>query len=211
MRIKEYYKLTKSATTNCLKISGLIFTTISVIIWGLTEGISVSGSIIIFIKTFILCFLTGNTLGLFITGLAFAEGYLQVKNTIQVYNSIPFEIRDKYDLKIFVLPLNPKYNYLKMRIYSRKPKTPVIIIDKLSGPARVQLILAIGSQNKNFPQLRIEIDKRYRKERINLIGWGLCKTINWKNFKRLSPEEIDKHIDRLLLISGKEEVKPEFN
>jgi hypothetical protein len=210
MKIKEYYILTKPTTKSCLKISGIIFTAISVIIWGIW-GVSDSkpGSIIEPVRIFVICFLAGNIFGLFIACMAFIEGFMQVKNVFRLYDSIPLEIRMLYKLKKKQQPLNPKYNYMKMIILSTKPGIPFLLFDRLNSD-RVRIIIINHFDGKDLYPLKLKIDRDYRQEQISLTGWGLAKTVKWRKNKMATAYGIDSCIEELITVSFKENLEIEF-
>lgn len=212
MKIKDYYKLTMPTTKSGLKISGIILTAICVIIWitwGMAETHNNSGSIIDPVKTFIICFLAGNTLGLFITYMAFMDGFRQVRNTILLHDSIPSETKERYGLRIIAQPLNLRYNYLKIQIVSSKIESPLLIFNRLSNPDSVRIIIKICFDNR-FQSLKLKIDKNYRKQKITLTGWGLAKMIKWQKKQTLNSFEIEKIINELMAIAQKENLDIEF-
>ncbi|MDR1169312.1 MAG: hypothetical protein LBK97_00565 [Prevotellaceae bacterium] len=210
MKIKEYYILTKPATKNCLKISGIIFTAISVIIWGIW-GVSdsKSESIIEPLKIFVICFLAGNIFGLFIACLAFMGGYRQLKNAFRLYDSIPLKIRKQYEIKKKHQPLNPKYNYMKMLILSSRPGVPFLLFDRLNSD-RVRIIIINHLDGKDLYPLKLKIDRDYKQEQISLTGWGLAKTLKWRKNQTPTSSEIDSCIEELITVSFKENLDIEF-
>ncbi|MDR1170282.1 MAG: hypothetical protein LBK97_05560 [Prevotellaceae bacterium] len=210
MKIKDYYKLTKPTTENCLKISGIIFTAFSVIIWGISEVNNSPESIIDPVKVFIICVLTGNTFGLFIACLAFMEGFRQVKSTILLHNSIPPEIKKQYELKMMIKPLNPMYNYLKMQICSSRQEVPLLFFDRLASPDRVVIIIKNRLDDIDFQSLKLKIDRNYRQEQVSLTGWGLAKTVKWRKNRILTASEIENSIEKLIAISLRENLDIEF-
>jgi hypothetical protein len=210
MKIKDYYILTKPTTKNCLKISGIIFTAISVIIWGIW-GVSDSRSesIIEPVRVFVICFLAGNIFGLFIACLAFMEGYRQVKNVSRLYKSIPLKIREQYELKKKHQLLNPKYNYMKMLILSSKPGVPFLLFNRQSS-GRVRIIIINHLDGKDLYPLKLKIDRDYKREQISLTGWGLAKTVKWRKNQTLTSSEIDSCIEELITVSSRENLEIEF-
>ena len=81
MNFREYFKLTKETSKNCLKICGVIFTSIYAIIALITgyKNVSFADSI----EIFVLCFLLGNGFGLLIWALAITSSYGQIKSMIK--------------------------------------------------------------------------------------------------------------------------------
>lgn len=206
MKLTEYYVLTKDTTKNCLKYCGIIFTSISAIIWGISVVKNSSESIFPII-VFIISFLAGNTLGLFITAIAFMEGFKQVNNTICLYDSIPSDIKKQYSLEIHSQQLNPNHNYLKIQIQSTKPNFPLLIFERLTNPNSIRIIIIGTLKDRDFDKFRLSIDSKYQKEKITITGYGLTQTISLKRYQTLSSSDIEKSIQRLLTVSQKENLE----
>ncbi|MDR1983551.1 MAG: hypothetical protein LBQ28_01825 [Prevotellaceae bacterium] len=207
MKFREYYKLTKITTKNCLKISGVIFTAISAIIYGITETMNRSDSIIEVTIVFFTCFLLGNSFGLFICILAIISGFKQVQSTIHFYNSIPTAIREKFELGLQPKPLNDRYNYLNLQIIGYISNAHLLVFEQLKSINGVQIILMCKFDNNLNLQKRIlEIGKKYKKEQIALTGWGLSKRVKKKKWKSITEAEIENYINELFVVSEKEKI-----
>lgn len=203
MNFRDYYKLTKETTNSCLKICGVIFTSIYAII-AVIIGYK-NESFVDSIEIFVLCFLLGNGFGLFIWVLAITSAYGQTKSMIKFFNSIPNEVKEKFGLSLIAKPQNSKYNYLQLEIVDSKSENPYIFnFDK-----EFVWIAIINDLRtvENFQKRMIEIQKKYKKERIVLTGWGLRKNIKWKDWKGISNEEINQIFEILRTISIEENLK----
>jgi hypothetical protein len=203
----EYFKLTKFTTITFLKITGIIFSTICVILLILTEYEDVfilSDSIVTPIKWLIICILCGNGFGLFICIMAVTSSYRDVKSTYLLFFSIPQEIKEKFDITITFEKNNPKYNYPKFIICSYKPNTPILIFRRIPQKEIQIIILNQIDNNINFPKYMLSIDKKYKKQQIFLTGSGLSTIIKWKKWKKLAPSEIENYINELIITSEKE-------
>lgn len=102
MNFIDYFKVTIPTTKYCLKITGIIFTSIGVILWGITETTYGSESILDAIKIFIICFIFGNALGVFIALLAVIDGFRNQKKIILLYKTIPNDLKEKYTLDLSI-------------------------------------------------------------------------------------------------------------
>lgn len=207
MKLTDYYNLTKFTIRNCLKISGIVFTTIYalMVIVLVIKGVDREPDTAIDpVKVFIFCFLAGNLLGLFITIMGFFAGFKQVKDTIILYNLIPDETREQYGLKLYAQPQNPEYKYLNLQINSTRPETPVLFFSQLRHPHIVQIIVANYFENKKFHLLLHKINKKYRQQQVQVNGKGISKIIKWKKFRKLTSSDIKKCVDELIAISKAE-------
>ncbi len=200
MTFREYFILTKETTNSCIKICGVIFTSIYALIAIITgyRNESFSDSI----EIFFICFLLGNGCGLFIWFLAIISAYRQVKIIRKFYDSIPGEIKDRLGLSLVARPQNPKYNYLQLEILDTISKQPYIFYyDKKY--VWIAIINDLGDI-ENFQKRMIEIQKKYKKEQIVLTGWGLRKNIKLKEWQMITYEKIDMILEELKTISNKE-------
>jgi hypothetical protein len=157
------------------------------------------------IEIFALCFLLGNGFGLFIWVLAITSAYGQTKSMTKFFNSIPNEVKEKFGLSLIAKPQNRKYNYLQLEIVDTKSENPFIInFDK----EFVWIAIINDLRNvENFQKRMIEIQRKFKKERIVLTGWGLQKNIKWKDWKGISSEEIIQIFEKLRTISLEENLE----
>lgn len=202
MRFRAYFKLTKETTNNCLIICGVIFTTIYAII-AITTGY-INKSLTDAIEIFILSFLLGNGLGIFIFLLAITTSYKQVKSIQKFYHSIPDSIKEKFGLKLIAKLQNPKYNYLQLEILDTKSEQPFLFnYDKKFVCITIMNDTSILS---NFQKRTMEIHKKYKQEKIVLTGWGLKKNIKWKDWQSITDEKINGILEKLKEISNTEKL-----
>lgn len=200
MTFKEYFEITRETTNNCIKLCGVIFTTIYAVIAIISgyKNDSFSDSI----EIFLICFLLGNGLGLFVWFLAIITAHRQVKATKKFYDSIPKEIKDKFGLRLVARPQNPKYNYLLLEIHAKMSMQPYFF----NYERKHVLITIINdfSAIENFQKRMIDIRKKYKKEQIILTGWGLRKKINRNDWKILTDEKVAMILEELKTISNRE-------
>lgn len=203
MNFREYFKLTKETSKNCLKVCGVIFTSIYAIIALITgyKNESFADSI----EIFVLCFLLGNGFGLFIWALAITSSYGQIKSMIKFFNSIPHEVKERLGLRLIAKPQNPKYHYLQLEIVDTISDNPFIFnFDKESVWMAIVNNLRMVD---NFQKRMIEIRKKYKKERIELTGYGLRKNIKWKEWKGFTNEDVNLIFEKLRTISIEENLE----
>jgi len=202
MKFKEYYKTTKDTTNSCIKICGVIFTSIYVII-AIGTGYK-NQSIIDSLEIFVLCFVLGNAFGLFIWLLAITASYSQTKNTIRNFNSIPENIQKEFGFKLFVKPQNPKYNYMELDIICVDKENPISLDFEKKF---VSITLRTDLRNvDNFQKRFMEIGKKYKKQRISLTGFGLRKSIKRKDWNEITQSGVYNIIDNLKEVSKDEGV-----
>lgn len=202
---KDYYRLTKITTVTCFKIFGAIFTSIYVLI-AIITGYK-NESVLDLLEIFAISFLLGNSLGVFIWFLAISSGFQQSKSTVKFFNTIPAKIREKFGLQLIEKPQDSRYNYLNFHIISTNSETPSFF-GLFSGKKEVFITIANEFyENINFQKKMLEIQKKYKKQKITLTGWGLRKTFELKKWEMMKEDEIDGIINELLTISGLENLK----
>ena len=147
------------------------------------------------IEIFVLCFLLGNGFGLLIWALAITSSYGQIKSMIKFFNSIPHEVKERLGLRLIAKPQNPKYHYLQLEIVDTISDNPFIFnFDKKFVWIAIVNDLRMVD---NFQKRMIEIRKKYKKERIELTGYGLRKNIKWKEWKGFTNEDVNLIFEKL--------------
>lgn len=210
MNIKEitfcdYFKITRPTTSYRVKIVGVIFTVITVIIVALNPENYSSNSILEPIKMFVICFLLGNGFGLFIFSLAITEGYKQVKSTIRFYNSIPENIKMKYGIHLQPITRDKRYDYLNLQIMNRISNNLVVRFEKSKNEVFI-FLYAVFNENINFQKKVLELNKKHKKLYISLTGWGLKKTIHEKEWDNINDEKLEYCIEELCKIAHDEKM-----
>jgi hypothetical protein len=128
-----------------------------------------------------------------------------MKSTISLFNSIPKELKEKFTMFVIQAIVNPKYEYMRVRILSTKPDTPLLNLEHLDRGIGITVVANVG--DKNFQKCKLYIDKKYKKGQISLTGWGLSKVIGHKTWKKLSHSDIETHISELIMICEEEKLE----
>jgi hypothetical protein len=201
---RDYFEMTRITTNCCIKISGIIFTSIFVIIFVLTEMRYATNSILEPVKWFIICVLLGNGFGLFILFLAITSGYKQVKSTVRFYNSIPENIKIKYGIQLQPVFRDERYNYLNYQILNGIPNSPLVRFAK-SGNKVFIFLDSYFEETVNFQAKILELNKKYKRKHISLTGYGLKKTIRKKDWNHIN-DNTENHIRELFDIAHGEKM-----
>jgi len=202
MNFRDYCKLTKGTTISCIKICGVVFTSICVFI-AIVFGYK-NESFTDAIEICIICFLLGNVLGFLIWFLAITTAYRQVKTIIKFYDSIPNEIIEQFGLELMERPQNSRYYFLQLDLLDTKSAQQFLYrYDKKN----VCITMINDSDNiENFQKRMFEIKKKYKKEHIILDGWGLSKIIKWKDWQKITSEEVRFVLERLRTVCEEEDL-----
>jgi hypothetical protein len=141
---------------------------------------------------------------LFICIIAITSAYRSAKSTYLLFLSIPQKLKEKFNIGMTFGKENPKYNYLRIIIFSSKSNVPLFFFRYLSQK-RIQIIIANNIDNNiNFQKWMFMIGKKYRQQQIYLTRWGLSTIIQSKKWKTLAPHEIEDCINKLIIISENE-------
>lgn len=202
----DYLKLTRFTTKHCLRITGVVFTTIAAIIFGITAS-NYADSFPEVIKIFLICFIFGNAFGLFIFFLATLTTYQQVRSVNKLYNSLSDDLKEEYGFDIGWENTNLKYNYPQLIIFSSEADTPYLLFRYIGS--KIQLIAVSTISNMYLQQNKFSIDKRYHKQGITLMAWGICKLVNKRKCK--DPELVRSYIDEVIQVAHNENLNIQIN
>ena len=114
LTFRQYFRLNKTTTVQCLKVSSLIFgaiATIGVFAIGLKTGVKTDSWEIL-----IACELFGYAFAVFIFIVAIIEGYTKARLTINQFNKIDDYLKRQYSIELVKRPLNPKYWFMQFDI-----------------------------------------------------------------------------------------------
>ena len=200
MKFREYYKLTKKTTINCLNISGIIFTIIFITLY-IAIGIK-TNSFNYSIGVFLLCILLGYGLGFFIWILAIAHAYSQMKMTYKLYDSIPIGVKESLGLELIDKLQNSKLYFLQFNILSTKPGC-LYLFNRDKRYVWITIINNLKMVN-NFQRRVAEITRKYKDEQVLLNGLGLSKYIHRKKWNSIREEDVNLILERLKNISNDE-------
>ncbi len=205
MTFKQYIKYNKETTKSLFKISLGIFTLVFVIM-----AILISYKTQSFMESvdiFTASVLSGLLLTVFIFLLAIYTSYIEVKANIKFYNTIPTTIREKFEIILAEIRLNPKFYYLQLEVVSTNKQLP-IYFQYNKGNKEVWITIT----NKLNPEINIQkqilkFNKKYKKKGVSLTGIGLRKTIKNREWLNITDKEIEIKINELIDISNWENME----
>ena len=194
MTFKEYRKLTKTTSINCLKISGIIFSICFCIIYILTEALSTP-----FLKNLlmiVICILLGNLFAVFIWLLAVSSSFTKVKKSQKFINELPKNITDYYNITmIFDKRGDTRFNYPDCKIIGYKDDYAFLLDWEKS-----YVLLTLLNDSELLWLKKPEFDKKYKNENIELTGFGLMQKSKRKEWSQITQTELDKRIQHLIEI-----------
>jgi hypothetical protein len=202
LTLRKYFGYVKFITKYRIKTPGIIFTLICTSIRS-KEIFVTSDSIATTLKEFIICILVGNTLALLSCIFVATVAFVKIKSIVSLFYSIPKGIKEKFGLTIVVDKVNLPYKYIELRIIGIKSKAPMIYFRYLTQAIQIIIVNNINN-NEDFHKYKLNIDKRYKRQKISLTGLGLGKIIGHKKWRKLTSSEIENCINELLSTSEKE-------
>ncbi|ANW96081.1 hypothetical protein AXE80_07225 [Wenyingzhuangia fucanilytica] len=204
MKFIEYFKLTKRTSNNLMNISLLIFSSIVFIMFIIIEYDNLNLSV--FLKFLAISIFFGLLFSVFILSIAILVSFQKIKPIINLYNSTLKEIREKCGLIIYEKDLNFKFNYLEFEIIATKRTEYPIKFDLVNSQIWITIYNNV-SKIENFNKKRLSILKKYRKEKIELTGWGLKKVISKNEWKNITESDFKKIVNQLKSISETENLE----
>lgn len=201
MTFKEYRKLTRTTSINCLKISGIIFSICFCIIYILTEALSTP-----FLKNLlmiVICIILGNLFGVYIWLLAILSSFAKVKRLSKLLDELPKNIKDFYDISLLLTTKDEKNNYPDCKVVSFKTNYPFELnCDRYH--IYLKLYYTFNSV-ENLIQNKSEINQKYKKEQIELSGFNFVEKSKRKEWHLMTQDDLEKRIKHLIEISEAED------
>jgi hypothetical protein len=195
MTLKEYYSLTKTTTKHLFKIVSAIFGGIFVvliIVFAIKDSSSPDmGSIQMMLLNYL--FVYGLTTWIFLC--AFFVAYSNANGMIKLYNSIPLEIKGKFQLKLQEKQLDVKYNYLGFEIIGLYD-SQVLCFDIFQQNTRMILYFSSKDHN-NWHNKNLKYVKKHRKNYIDIYEFGLVKEIKKKKWNGITTEKIEQFLEEM--------------
>ncbi len=205
MKIRDYFRATLPTFKYCLKICGVIFTAIAAII---AIGISFKeNSNVNPFLLFLACLVYGNLLGLFIASVGFISGFYQAKKVFQIASEIPLEIRTSLSLEIHQVLEDYRYHFLSFQITGNYSNSEIwIIYYRPLNEVWIQLQL----DSEFFEQINQKmstLNRKYRKQKIQLNGLGLGKAFKLGAWKKNNGMLLMQTIKNLSDVAETEKLK----
>ena len=164
MKFKDYWKLTKTTSKYCLRISGVSFTVCFIIIYLITDAMSDPFHRVLLMAA--LFIILGNLFAVFIWLLAILPPYRRTKRLFQLIKELPKSVVDKYNISILMETRDGRYNYPKSQVVGYKDDMS-IVLDCDNYHVYIKLFNSLGNVSeesyirKEWRQITlIEFDKQ---------------------------------------------------
>lgn len=194
---KEYREKTKATSRFMLRICGVIFSVCFCVIYLLTESSSSP-----FLKNILycaVCILLGNLFAVFIWLLAIYTSFKITKRSYKIIENLPKDIIESYKIFLITENLDNKYHYPESKVVVQKDSFKFVLLSNSS-----QMFCTLLSNPSGIWAMKPKIDRKYRKEHIELTGFGFRETSKRKNWRNITKSDFDKRIQRLIEITQTE-------
>ena len=194
---KEYRKQTKMTSKFLLKVCGVIFSVCFCVIYLLTD--SLSDPLLKNILYYTICILMGNLFAVFIWILAIYSSFKINKRSYKIIENLPKDIIDSYKISLMVEKANDRNNYPVCRVIGQKDNFMFLLWSNNS-----QMFFTLLSNPGSIWMMKNKLDRKYRKEHIQLTGYGFEEVSRLKNWRNISKADFDKRLQRLVEITHAE-------
>ena len=190
MNFIYYLKINKKTILHGLKITGLIFSVISIIILLLTEDLS---NFWYATKMFTVAILIGNAFGVFIIFLGAINGYTDALSFFKFYDYTSDEFKEYFGI-VLKANLN-SYNtgFARFFVDGTKKNTRLRFnYDNAKRQVLLTLLLDYRTMDEEAFYYNQESIKKYNTQSIILSRWGLQKAINLKAWRKMNLGDVDR-------------------
>ena len=194
---KEYRKQTKKTSNYLLKVCGVIFSVCFCIIYLLTD--SSSDSLPKNILYYTLCILMGNLFAVFIWIVAIYTSFKVTKRAYQIIENLPKDIVDSYKISLLFNTIDDKNHYPECKVVGEKDK--FVFLLRRNG---TQMFFTLWSNPSTILNKKYELDRKYRREHIELTGYGFMETSKRKSWHNITKTDFDNRLQRLIEITQTE-------
>lgn len=194
---KEYRKQTKETSKFLLKVCGVIFSVCFCAIYLLTD--SLSDPFLKNILYYAICILLGNLFAVFIWIGAISTYFKVTKRAYKIIENLPKDIVDSYKVSLMVENANDKNNYPVCKVIGQKDNFMFILWSNNS-----QMFFTLLSNPSSIWMMKNKLDRKYRKEHIELAGNGFSEVSKLKNWRDITKADFDKRLQRLIEITQTE-------
>ena len=194
---KEYRKQTKKTSNYLLKVCGVIFSVCFFVIYLLTD--SSSDSLPKTILYYTLCILMGNLFAVFIWIVAIYTSFKVTKRAYQIIENLPKDIVDSYKFSLLFNNIDDKNHYPECKVVGEKDK--FVFLLRRNG---TQMFFTLWSNPSTILNKKYELDRKYRREHIELTGYGFMETSKRKSWHNITKTDFDNRLQRLIEITQTE-------
>ncbi|MDO5342093.1 MAG: hypothetical protein Q4F69_06535 [Bacteroidia bacterium] len=194
MTFKEYRKQTKITSKYCFRINGILFSVCFCLIY-LFAG--ESAPFIEHLLMLVVCILLGNLFAIYICVIAIYASFKKLNILYGIIEELPKDIIDDYEIKLFFEKKDVRYNYPEGKIYGHKDN---YLIQLNSNKPNAFIILVFMPDG--LWQNRSKINRKYKRENIELTGFGFTQKLKLKELRSITKNDFDKRVQRLIEISS---------
>ena len=145
----------------------------------------------------------GNLFAVFIWIFAISSSFKITKRSYKIIENLSEDIIDTYRISLMVKNANDKNNYPVCSVIGQKDNFLFILWSNNS-----QMFFTLLSNPSSIWMMKNKLDRKYRKEHIELAGNGFREVSKLKNWRNITKADFDKRIQRLIEITQTE--NPEY-
>lgn len=194
---KEYRNKTKKTSRFFFKVCGVIFSVCFCVIYLLTD--SLSDPFLKNILYYTLCILLGNLFAASLLPLAIYSSFIVAKRAYQIIENLPQDIIDYYQISLMIKYIDDKNHYPYYKVVGQRDDHTFILCSNSS-----QMFFTLWSNPSSIWNKKYKLDKKYRREHIELTGLGFMETSKRRDWRNITKEDFDKHLQRLIEITQTE-------
>lgn len=121
------------------------------------------------------------------------------KRAYKIIENLPKDIIESYKIFLLTENLNNKNAYPESKVVVQKDNFKFLLRSNSS-----QMFCTLLSDPSGIWTMKYKLDRKYRKEHIELTGFGFRETSKRKNWRNITKSDFDKRIQRLIEITQTE-------
>ena len=141
----------------------------------------------------------GNLFAVFIWIVAIYTSFKVTKRAYQIIENLPKDIVDSYKISLLFNNIDDKNHYPECKAVGEKDK--FVFLLRRNG---TQMFFTLWSNPSNILNKKYELDRKYRRDHIELTGYGFMETSKRKNWHNMTKTDFDSRLQRLIEITQTE-------
>ncbi len=141
----------------------------------------------------------GNLFAVFIWIVAIYTSFKVTKRAYQIIENLPKDIVDSYKISLLFNNIDDKNHYPECKVVGEKDKFVFLLC--CNG---TQMFFTLWSNPSTILNKKYELDRKYRREHIELTGYGFMETSKRKSWHNITKTDFDNRLQRLIEITQTE-------
>ena len=141
----------------------------------------------------------GNLFAVFIWIVAIYTSFKVTKRAYQIIENLPKDIVDSYRISLLFENIDNKNHYPECKVVGEKDKFVFLLYRN-----GTQMFFTLWSNPSTILNKKYELDRKYRREHIELTGYGFMETSKIKSWHNITKTDFDSRLQRLIEITQTE-------